>query len=669
MTKADGTLSPQRPVGYIDENGERTFKMPDDTIDIVKSAVERYTERRDKEESMEHEAVRQFAESAVADGKLTREQFDEIEDQFGGGDLSFSVGEEESEGDVMFREDEEKLEEVNEKFNEELSKFTIDNADNFTFRLGLPSEVLLAAGVENKPIVLYGNKVAAKVKKHGFDPQQLYDLPLAVAHPIAVFDNLSRKGNRSVLTELKTAQGNFLVTIDLGKGSDIDFDIVSSVFGKRGSSVVEWINKGYLKYVDKEKALNYLHLSAPIAEASNNTGLISATKIIKDFENPSIPEEKSQKSGEISFSVSSAEDAEYMSAVDDMATAERMVKEAARRAMPNSKLIKDGTFRKMWHFTDEEFTSFLPGTSKDPSGIKGIYFAPTNNGNISSRFGKGKAYFLNVTNPIVPAAEAHKQLSKRLREMQEGVTDREELAKINRRFIEETGVDGIVDWMNGWYTVLTPEQIKSADPVAYDDAGKPIPLSERFNPEKDDIRFSVGEGEIDEIKSHVNGIKRRYDMHGGAIHQVIGSREEFENMKRFVDEPAYNTIVRSYEDENAMDCYIPRLDVVIIFCEKMHDTRQAESSWSHEQTHSFWWSIPEEQRKRYGGVILDHLKNKKNDLYRHIIDDYKEDEWEEEACAYLIGKTVFEYGLDIFMSEEFGGNVEIANFANEYRNF
>lgn len=199
----------------------------------------------------------------------------------------------------------------------------------------------------------------------------------------------------------------------------------------------------------------------------------------------------------IKFSVSPAEDAAYMSAVEngDMATAELMVNEAAKRAMPNSKLIKDGTFRKMWHFTDEEFTSFLPGTSKDPSGIKGIYFAPTNNGNISSRFGKGKAYFLNVTNPIVPAAEAHKQLSKRLREMQEGVTDREELAKINRRFIEETGVDGIVDWMNGWYTVLTPEQIKSADPVTYDDAGKPIPLSERFNPERDDIRFSVGEND------------------------------------------------------------------------------------------------------------------------------------------------------------------------------
>lgn len=33
------------------------------------------------------------------------------------------------------------------------------------------------------------------------------------------------------------------------------------------------------------------------------------------------------------------------------------------------------------------------------------------------------------------------------------------------------------------------EQIKSADPVTYDDNGNVIPLSERFNPENKDIRY------------------------------------------------------------------------------------------------------------------------------------------------------------------------------------
>lgn len=39
--------------------------------------------------------------------------------------------------------------------------------------------------------------------------------------------------------------------------------------------------------------------------------------------------------------------------------------------------------------------------------------------------------------------------------------------------------------------VFDPEQIKSADPITYDDAGNVIPLSQRFNPQSKDIRFSI----------------------------------------------------------------------------------------------------------------------------------------------------------------------------------
>ena len=41
------------------------------------------------------------------------------------------------------------------------------------------------------------------------------------------------------------------------------------------------------------------------------------------------------------------------------------------------------------------------------------------------------------------------------------------------------------------YVAFEPNQIKSADPVTYDDAGNIIPLSERFNPRKEDIRYSL----------------------------------------------------------------------------------------------------------------------------------------------------------------------------------
>ena len=45
------------------------------------------------------------------------------------------------------------------------------------------------------------------------------------------------------------------------------------------------------------------------------------------------------------------------------------------------------------------------------------------------------------------------------------------------------------------YAYFDPNNLKSADPVTYDDNGNVIPLSERFNPENKDIRFALPEGD------------------------------------------------------------------------------------------------------------------------------------------------------------------------------
>ena len=193
---------------------------------------------------------------------------------------------------LAYDREESELKKTNDKFNEQLETFTVETADRYNFNLGRPSSVLLSAGIENKPIRLHGSKVAKKIRKHGFQATALRDLPKAIAHPIAVFDNLGREGNRSILTELKTDNGNVLVSIDLGRGTEVDFNIVSSAFGKKSKGILGWINGGKMKFVDKEKALNYLHLSAPIAEASDNAELLSAANIVKEFENPSGKERK-----------------------------------------------------------------------------------------------------------------------------------------------------------------------------------------------------------------------------------------------------------------------------------------------------------------------------------------------------------------------------------------
>ena len=204
------------------------------------------------------------------------------------------------------------LDEANGLFNEQLDGLTEGNADSVTLSLGRPSAVLRAAGVEDKPMKLYGNKVIKKMKKHGFSLEELKDLPRAVADPIAVFNNYQKEGNRSILTELQIGDKHILASITVGKaGVDADFNIVSSVFGKGNNNIVDWINKGYATYINIEKtldylhfsersiseassrresgkALNYLHHSALKAVTSDNQELISAANIVKNFENPKV---------------------------------------------------------------------------------------------------------------------------------------------------------------------------------------------------------------------------------------------------------------------------------------------------------------------------------------------------------------------------------------------
>lgn len=202
----------------------------------------------------------------------------------------------------------EELNKVNERFNEQLGTLTEKNADSVVFSLGRPSVVLQSAGVENKPMKLYGNKVMKKMRKHGFALEELRDLPRAVADPVAVFNNYGEDGNRSILTELRTEQGNFLVTLSMGVDQDVDFNIVRSVFGKGDENVLDWINKGLATYINKGKALSFLsYQSAPIAATAANAGqsseglssasqyvqqeidkLDTATKVVKDFVNPKV---------------------------------------------------------------------------------------------------------------------------------------------------------------------------------------------------------------------------------------------------------------------------------------------------------------------------------------------------------------------------------------------
>lgn len=286
-----------------------------------------------------------------------------------------------------------KTDKVNRKFNEALSTLTEKNADKVTFNLGSPSDVLLSAGIADKPMKLYGSKIIKKMKKHGFSLSELENLPAFVSDPIGVFNNLGRTGNRSILTELRTKNGNFLVTIDLGKGQiDADFNIVSSIFGKANDNIVDWIERGLATYINKEKALNYLHHSALSAEALSSSRLSSATKIVENFENPTL------KQGKINAAVDELSESLHKP-IEKITSADQLPQGEARRR------IESGANIKGWYSPKEnKVYLYMPNTTSVEDAQATIFHEVVAHKGLRELFGKDFDTFLdNVYNNAAPS--------------------------------------------------------------------------------------------------------------------------------------------------------------------------------------------------------------------------------------------------------------------------
>lgn len=155
-----------------------------------------------------------------------------------------------------------------------------------------------------------------------------------------------------------------------------------------------------------------------------------------------------------------------------------LVLEAAERAMPAS-VVRDngGKLLPVYHWTNASFNSFDRSYARTGNEMDGFFFAP--DAESTREYGNNavRAY-LNITNP------AYDPYLDRTHE-DSGTLLRERLAY--------EGYDGVIRTENGKiveYMAFDPEQIKSAEPVVYDDNGKVIPLSERFNSKSRDIRYS-----------------------------------------------------------------------------------------------------------------------------------------------------------------------------------
>lgn len=231
------------------------------------------------------------------------------------------------------------------------------------------------------------------------------------------------------------------------------------------------------------------------------------------------------------FSVTAEEDKAYLSAArsGDTRTAQRMVDEAARKAgyekykynnteniNPNSIAPRNGIYRgreaevndraaKMVEWVGRPILAYIYGDGYQAiTGSHRIYIARKADIDVKA---------------VVMSEEDISDLTEYLENSDDGYDindfldylDEDQQAEILKGAVDD-GYDNLKDA----YTILAVEsesnnsehvdqlvndpyiretskglQVKSADPITYDDNGAIIPLSERFDPEKDDIRWSV----------------------------------------------------------------------------------------------------------------------------------------------------------------------------------
>ena len=232
------------------------------------------------------------------------------------------------------------------------------------------------------------------------------------------------------------------------------------------------------------------------------------------FENM-FPDEAYKANGVRNSSRDSERDSEYMAAVNsgDMDTAQRLVDEAAKEA---------GYTEEYYHGSHAKFNSFDLDKSKFGNSGYGIYLGGRM---VAAEFGGDDIIRLYVNPDRIARSDTHSVTTRQFQsalkrlglsakdtykwyvdsaseyvskrddwrlayDLQDWAKQKKKLSpsEILSILQEELNLDGM---QNRRELVLWDNKLlKSADPVTYDDNGNVIPLSERFNKESEDIRYS-----------------------------------------------------------------------------------------------------------------------------------------------------------------------------------
>jgi hypothetical protein len=191
------------------------------------------------------------------------------------------------------------LKAANEAFNKELDNF-VSGAQKGDLHLGVPLGKLQAAGIRAEEITITPKTLKEHLDKHGLTVEDLKGLAKAIQNPIMVYEWGTKAKSTVIITELTTKDGKKITVALKGERSEKKLSVneVASIHGKEARRFLDEMQnakegglKDALRWVEKEKALNWLGLVPPKgASSQTNQELNSAAKVIQNFENPTLTE-------------------------------------------------------------------------------------------------------------------------------------------------------------------------------------------------------------------------------------------------------------------------------------------------------------------------------------------------------------------------------------------
>ena len=307
---------------------------------------------------------------------------------------------------------EENAEEVNERFNNELTRYQSGDMDkNEMLHLGKPQGVMKQF-LPDLPIVVR-QRILKKgsEKKHNIDVAALANMPQHLSSPIFVFQ---RSDNAlGVLTEMQDRDGkNVCVAIELGReiqngGEMLEVNDIRSVHGRNVADIVyPIVQNGTLKWADKEKGLAYLSsASRYVQQEIDRPDLSTAAKVVENFENP-----KSESENDALFRDGAAKDYEKAQARE---TYERRVRagmfqsrEAIQDSMLSLKVAMDAI---------EEATAGKAKRIEDYDGFENAYLGENRLSSVNQAESAAFAHLLirpmmEEVNRLAPTAEDRAEL-------------------------------------------------------------------------------------------------------------------------------------------------------------------------------------------------------------------------------------------------------------------